>query len=163
MNRKGEGEVSMILVVAISLIAGLVIYGAIVSEVGKMTTTSMIYNQTYTAPATGVVIDLDGVELIGTPIVYNESTGDVVPTSNYTIDEGISATTSQKTIRYTSLGGLYDSVGINVTYERGNDGYIAGSGARSMVALIAVFAALALAVVALTPVFRSGVMDLMKN
>ncbi len=159
MNKQAQMNLG-ILVVFIGVIVALVIYTAISTQVGVITTTIDPVNVTYTAPAAGATIDLNGQELIGTPVVTNE-TGGVIVVANYTIAEGISSTTSQKSILFTTdadseIGGQT----INVSVEYGGEGYIASSSGRSIALLIPIFAALAIVVFALSETARDKFMGL---
>jgi len=165
MNRKGEQTnlgLGLILTVAIGLIAALALMPAIFQNVGTTTNTATATNATYDVAGAGVTIDLLGQELIGTPFVVNESSGEALTvTTDYVIDEGVSTSTGVKTIRYTPAGAIYATTGVNITYEYGPDGYIDSSGGRSMAGLIAIFAALAVAVFALSPTLKSGVLNML--
>jgi len=164
MNKKAQTGWAMLFVVFIGLVAGLALYEAVVSNVGAVTTASSHTNLTVTMGANGSRVDLDGQELLNTPEVYNATGGELVTSGNYTIDETVSATTGVKTISIlTPANSNYMSVPVNVTYEYGADGYIASSGGRSMALLIPIFAALALAVFALSPTIRGNFADLIKG
>ena len=162
MNKKGQ--IGIVLSVIIALIAGLVLYGAIVQNVGSYTTTTT-YNGTLqgstTAPAAvGSYVDLAGQEYISGFQAWNATDGTDI-TGNFTIDEGISSTTSLKTVRITITSTQFASTPVNITYVLGTDGYIESSGARAVTGLIAIFAALALIVVALMPTLRGNLMGLL--
>ena len=60
---------------------------------------------------------------------------------------------------YTSSGSIYASKNVNISYTCGNDGYIEDSGIRSVVGLIIIVVALALAVFAMVPAVRESVID----
>jgi len=164
MNK--TGQIGLILGVVITLIAGLVLYGAIVQNVGSYTTTT-IYNGTEQGSTTvadnntGTYTDLAGQEYISGFQVWNATDGTDI-TSNFTISEGISATTSLKTVRVElNSQNQYGGVPVNISYTLGTDGYIESSGARAVTGLIAIFAALGLIVVALMPTLRGNLMRLL--
>lgn len=164
MDKKGEMNVATFLLLFISVIVGIVLLIASAQNVGK-TRDSATYDTgagsaTVVAPADGVTIDLLGQELLSTPVVVNQTTGNtVVAASNYTIDEGVSATTGLKSIQYTAIGSTFDGDDLNLSYTLGGDGYIDNSGARSVAGLIIIFAALAVGVITLVPSMREGVMN----
>lgn len=164
MDKKGQLNLGIILTAFIILIVGLALFLAIAQTVGESTNT-LTYNSTalgtagrITFPAAGASIDLTGQELESTPTVVF-SNGTLCGADNYTITEGISNTTGVKTILFTTL----DNAGAiaNVSYVYGPDGYIESGASRSIAGLIAIFFALAIAVIALEPTMRSGVLNMM--
>ena len=164
MNK--TAQLGIFLGVIIAVIASLALYSAIVSQVGSITTTT-IWNgseqgsTTVADNATGTYTDLAGMEYISGFQVRNATDGTDV-TSNFTISEGISATTSLKTVRVElNSQNQYGGVPVNISYTLGTDGYIADSGARAVAGLIAVFAALGIIVVMLVPTLRSEVLRLL--
>lgn len=167
MNKKAQAQIGLgvIMVTFIAILVGVILFQAIAQEAGKATTSS-VYNTTsgsaaITCPADTITIDLEGQELLSTPLVRNASGDLVIQSGNYTIDEGVSTTTGVKTIRYTAIGSEFAGNTLNISYDYGRDGYIDNSGGRAMAGLIAIFFALAVAVIALTPTLRSGVLNMM--
>jgi len=165
MVESGGIGIGTLIMVAITVIVGAVLLVASASNTEQTVHVYTASNVTYTAPLDGETIDLDGQELIGTPIVYN-ATGPIdasviINAANYTIDEGISASTGLKTVQYTSNEDEYESRSINISYQFGGDGYADDAGARAVIPLILIFMALAIAVVALDPVLRSSIISSM--
>ena len=165
MNRKAQLNLGMILSVFIGVLVGAVLMTSVASFVGTATGTGhqndTLDGTSTTAPASGAVIDLPGQELLSTAIVVNATSGAAVPATNYTIDEGLSATTGLKTIRYTTTtNGNFASEAVNISYTFGPDGYIDNSGGRAIASLIVLFMALGIAVVALIPSIRTKLMDI---
>jgi len=157
MNKQGQINVQMMMGIFITILVALVLIVPIAQYVGSTTYTESAVNTTYTAGAEGVAVDLAGQELLNTPVVTNASDGTLVDSNNYTIDEGVSATTGLKTIRYTSAAGSWNqNQTVNITYQYGDDGYIESSGGRSIASLIVLFSCLAVGVVALWPTLKSG-------
>ena len=93
---------------------------------------------------------------LGRDVEFDDSRGgEVVGAANYTIAETVSAVDGLKRVSYeTATGSEYASRAVNVTYTYGPEGYIDSSGARSVAGLIAIIAALAIMVFALTPTMR---------
>ena len=163
MDKKAQITIGSILVVFVAVLIGIALYIG-TQQLLAPSISTIVYNtsagsDSITCPANGVTIDLTGQELIGTPVVNNE-TG-VVVAANYTIDEGVSTITGVKTIRYKANTAEFAGATLNLTYTYGPDGYIESSGGRALASLIAVFAALAIAMVALEPTLRSGVLNMM--
>jgi len=154
MNDKGQVSLPVVLSVFIGVIVGLVLLTGAFSYIGTSTSTASISQGQYTSPANGVTVDLIGQELLSTPVVSNR-TGTVITAGNYTIAETISAVDGLKRISYTTLTTEYQSQPINVSYDYGPEGYIESAGGRSVAGLIAIFGALAIAIIALVPVLQS--------
>lgn len=168
MNKQGQVNLSMGLLISamVAIIVGAVLMTTVATYVGQ-TTSTFTNNDTAdgtatTAPAAGATSDLTGMELIGTPTVINATNAtDTIATDNWTIDEGVSTTTSLKTIRLTmDSASTYGGEDLNITYTYGTDGYIESSGARGIVGIILIFMAVGIAVIALVPVLRNKMIDL---
>jgi len=165
MNKKAEEiGIGVIMTVFITVLVGVVLFQAVAQEAGKGSQTvdydTNTGSATVVVPADGVTIDLPGQELLNTPVVTNNTDGTTIAAGNYTIDEGVSTTTGVKTIRYTAVGSEFDGLNMNLTYQYGADGYIDSSGGRAIAGLIAIFFALAIGVIALSPTLRSNVLNM---
>ena len=153
----------IIIVAFVAIIVGLAMFsgsGGIAGTVGDVTTLASIANQTITAPAVGSSVELNGQGVSGTPVVTNQTGGETIPATNYTIAQGLGSD-GIIALKYTSLAGPYAGRKVNVTYTYEPDGYISDSqpGARSITLLIVIFAALAIAAVGLWAAWNSGIRD----
>ena len=159
---KGElNYAGIIVIVAISLLIGLSLFASnIGNDIGTMTNTFTITNQSVTTAANGAYVDLTGQELIGTYAVNNGTPYVTNGAIGVTIEEMVSPTTGTKRVRMKTNNATWASKPINVTYTYGAEGYVDDAGGRAVAALIAVFFALLIMVVALTPVLRSGLLEL---
>ena len=163
MNKKAQiDNLGMIMSIFIVVLVGVVLFQSIAQEAGKGSATSVYTNSSVTAGAANIAVDMTGQELLNTPVVTNSSST-LLNSSDYTIDEGVSATTGVKTVQITPHYAQAASQALNITYTAGNDGYIDSSGGRAMASLIAIFFALAIAVIALTPTLRSELLSKMGN
>jgi hypothetical protein len=166
MNKKGQDSLSymgVIIGIFVTIIVVLALFQSSAQNMSAAVNTLVLDNKSYTAPASEVTIDLLGQELLSTPVVINGTSEAAVPTTNYTIAEGISTTTGLKVIQYTSHAIGYAGEPVNITYTYGADGYIEDSGARSVAGIILIFAALAVAIVALVPTLRNSLIDSVKG
>jgi hypothetical protein len=160
MDKKGEVSLALMFTVFIGVLVGLLLFLPVAQNIGTTTQTVNAVNSTVAAPAAGVTIAITGQELIDTPEVYNASGGELINSANYTIDEGVIA--GIKTVRYTTAASSeYASQNVNVTYEYGPDGYAEDAGTRSIINLIAVFMALMILAVAMSPIGQSKLMEMM--
>ena len=156
--------VGLFIMIGVVAIVGLVLLQSSAQQVGETTRTVALANGSYNIGTTvNGVTDLIGMELLSTPLVLNASSGSVVVAAgNYTIAEGISATTGKKIIQYKKLtGDINDTVRISYTY--GPDGYIEDSGAKAITAIIIVMFAVGIAVVVMVPTLRSGLIDMVRK
>lgn len=146
MDRKGEINTAVVLTGFIGILVALILLQGIYPYIGTATNTVTMVNQTFTTPAAGSTVDLVGQEILSTPIVINRSSGTVVPSTNYTIGERVSPVDGLKRVYYKSEGGVFNSVGVNISYTYGPEGYIEDASGRSVAGLIAIMAALAVVV-----------------
>lgn len=161
MNKKGqELNIGGLIMVAIAVIVGAILFTAVAGFIGQTTTTGS-ENNTYTPAADGSSIDLLGQELLSTPIVINQSSGNVSCADNYTIAEGVSPRTGTKRIIMTTPTGNDESLCtvLNISYDYAPEGYIDDSAGRAVAPLILIFMALAIAITALVPTLRSKLLD----
>lgn len=162
-------QIGGIILSVVGILIGIALLtGSISGNVGTMTNQVTVVNATYTAPAGDGTIDLTGQEVFGTPIVTNATHGTLIG-GNYTIDEGISATTSYKTVRYTTNGGTWggspiESIPVNISYIYGADGYVDSSGGRAFASLIILFVSMGIAFISLRPTLESwGYINFLKR
>ena len=159
MNKKAQITVGAILIGFIGILVALILLQGTFPFIGASTNTYTLTNSTFTAPAAGSTIDLVGQELLGTAIVINQTSGSVVPASNYTIAERVSPIDGLKRISYRSNGGVFNSVGVNISYSYGQEGYIDDAGGRGVAGLIPIMAVLAIIAVAIGLAIKKGMFD----
>lgn len=153
--KKGQVGMGLVLVAFVAIIVALALYTGALPFIGTATNTQVLVNQTFTSPAaSGSTVDLVGQELLDTPIVTNATGALLIEDANYTIAEAVSAVDGLKRITYTADTAEFNDQELNVSYSYGAEGYIDNSGGRSIATLIAIFAALAVAVIALVPTLR---------
>lgn len=148
MNRKGQLGLGVVILSFIVIIVGLALYsGGIAPNVGTLTQTTSVANQTYTLPAAGSSIFIAGQKLIGSAVALNASnSSQVVAASNYTVTQD--TTSGVLRLKLTSVAGPYATKNINLSYSFEPEGYISDAGARSVTQLIGIMTALAIVVIA---------------
>lgn len=174
MNKKGQmeigKEVGLIIMVAITLIVGLILLQGVISEQTKSTTLGAV-NTTKGNDAVTVAyntsIYLEG-KSVSNFVAHNASTGNLVGSGNYTITNNFKRTdTGDLTVRLVisdaEIGDAYAMTSLNVSYDYQPLGYIDSGGGRAIAGLIAIFFALAVAVIALVPTLRSGVLNMINK
>ena len=162
MSKKAQAGVGVFIMVTVVIIVGLVILGQVsFTNIGTMTKTVNVVNGSVTAPAYGAVTYLNG-QAARDIVVINATSNTIIPSTNYTVTNYVNVNGELKTVFNASgnsnLGWYGKSINVTYTYEP--YGYDTNSGNRSVIALVAIFAALAVAVIALVPVLREEVIDL---
>jgi len=157
MNDKGQIGFGMIVMSAVAILIGLAFYtGTVSPSIGQMTKLSNSYNQTMTLPANGETSELTmcGQRAVSY-IITNATSGAIVPTTNYTISQGI-GTDGYLAAKITTTTSPYAQKSVNVSCEYEPKGYIPESGSRGIVSLIAIFSAF-LIVIAAFPNIRDKI------
>lgn len=160
INKKGQVEgIGMFVTVAILVILGTIILTASASNVGQVTQLTNFVNRTLgeCTNQTSTTFYLTDLRDITDVIIWNETTS-LVAAANYTLTSNL-----------VHNGGLAVSIlpintsGINYTWFISGTGqpttYETNSGGRAIAGIIILFAALAVAVVALTPALQSKILD----
>jgi hypothetical protein len=162
MNKKGQMTIGIIMITFITILVGVILFQEVETLTSPLTDTMTVKNYTFTAAAANTSVDLPGQELMGTFEVQN-STGGGVPldSANYIIAEGVSPRTGTKRILFTSVVAAYGGASLNASYTAGPEGYADDSGTRSIIPLIGIMMAMAIAIVALIPTLRSKVLEMM--
>ena len=165
MNNRAQMEgLGLILTLAIAIIVGTVLLsgsGGIAGQAGTLTSTSGIVNETFTLPAVNAFIDkANCVNLQGSAIVTNATGAEIVPASNYTFTTRISSTSGLKVLTVkTASQSAYASRSVNASYTCLPQGYAEDASTRAVTPLIVLFAALALAAIALGAAWKKGAFD----
>lgn len=160
MNRKAEaGQLGAIIIVAIALIVGVIFFQVIAQETGKGVNTVTLTNSTATASVNGSSFYLTDYRSLTATSITNGTTGATIPSSNYTITNNVvyNGNLAVKIALSNDCAYGGETWAINGVAQPLT--YIADSGARSVASLIAIFFALAIVVVALSPTARDGLMN----
>lgn len=162
-NRKGQMGMGIVIVAFIGIICALILFQTISQYVGTSAmATAGSANYTTTVPAANSSIDLLGQELVGAVTFLNGSNAShSIAAANFTVREGVDST-GVKGIILTSGDNKFQGTSVNVLYSYYPDGYIDDAGGRGIALIIPILAALAIAVIALAPTLKSGIMDMMK-
>jgi len=152
MNGK---DIGALVVLAVGLIVGLVLLQQAAQQTSDMLNLGHIDNKTITLSSTAVTLEGKAASNV---VVTNATGGETVPASNYTISNNVILDDGTLGCTIVETAGPYDSV--NITYDYQPVSY-ADSATRNVVPLIVILSALALAVVALVPTLRSGVVSML--
>ncbi len=169
MDKKGENTmagVGVFMGIFVLVIVGIALFQASAQQVGSATDLVDLVNVSLNGPSVDNTPQYFlNYKLIGTPVIFNATGNSEIPADNFTLTNNvIDPTTTALSVNITptttavELG--YDVGTWTISGEAQPVGYIADSGARSVAALIAIFFALAIAIVALEPTLRSGVLNM---
>lgn len=153
-NKKGEmGQTAIIVVLAVALIVGVVLFQVIAQEVGKSVNTVTLENVSYTSAAAGETFYITDYKNIAGVVVYN-ATGSLVPAANYTVTNNVVYNGAEVVQVDVAAVNSYAEEGWNFSGTAQPQTYISNSGGRAMANLIVIFFALAIALVALYPTLK---------
>lgn len=161
MNKKGQNAlgIGIIMVVFITIIVGVILFTAIAQQAGDVTNTVDLADTQATLGANGDSIYLDYRSLGGTVVIEN-STGGVIAAGNYTItNNALDPSDGTLSVQIQTDTTEYENELVNITSAGTQPQTYVGGAANSITGLIAIFFALAIAIVALTPTLRSGVLN----
>lgn len=159
MNNKAEVDmkpIGLMITVFVALIVGMVIF----QESGKVLSTvtqTNAFDGTATLPANAGVLVLQG-QSVSSVVIINATGGETINSGNYTITNNDVSTGTLRAI-LTMGNTKYVSKPVNITYNFEPVGYVNDSGTRAIFGVILVMAALAIAVVSMSPVMRNKVLD----
>ena len=168
MNKKGQMDgLGMIIIVAVTLIVGVVFFQVIAQEIGSSTNTVEIANQSLTAAAVNDTLQyIINCRALSSVVIINATgTGIIVDSGNYTItNDVINPTTSALSVSVNPTISATPDLGYGVGIWKISGTcqpltYIADSGGRAVTSIILIFFALAIVVVAISPTLRSGLLD----
>lgn len=154
--------VGVILTVFVGIVVGLAIFtGGISTPVAQITQT-VSETQTITMPATTTPVTLRGQAATGVTVINATNASQTVPASNYSVANYVVSNGALITQLSSTGAGVWNGTSVNVSYTSEPYGYARDAGSRAMTSLIIIFAALAVAVFAMTPVLRNGILDMFK-
>lgn len=161
MNKKGQmAGIGLILFTFIAVLVGVILFQAIAQNVGTMTDTVTLANETETAAANGESFYLTDYRSLSVTSITNGTTGDTIPESHYTVSNN-EVYNSALAVKITVDDATYaeETWAINGVAQPLT--YIPDSGGRAMAALIVIMFALAVVAVAMYPIYKGGLQDLL--
>lgn len=160
MNKKGQ-NVNLMIGVFISVIVGLVLFQVIAQNVGGSTNTVAVVNESLGVITNGTDIYLTNYRAISDVVIYNTTGNVIIAAGNYTITNNALDTNNALSVAVNGNASTkFNTWSISGTGQPVT--YISDSGSRSVAALIVIFFALMILAVAMTPVLREKMLDMMK-
>jgi len=162
MNRKGQmNGVGYILIVALTLIVGVVLFQVVAQEVGKSTNTVAIANDTLSGTVNGTIEYMTDYRALSGVVIYNATNSVIVPSSNYTVTNNVvyNGALAVSVEPLDTLDRKYLDFDWSISGTAQPLTYIPSSGGRAVAGLISIFFALAILVVALEPSLRNKFLE----
>lgn len=152
---KGDGK--LIFMIFIGAIIALVFMAPIADQIFSTSNTINIVNTTITPSSVGNgTVELLGREFVSGGIVTNATNGQILNNANYSINTtaGSSGLLTVSLVRYDGSLGLPNATGdVNVSYIANPDGFVGDGASRSILALVLIFAALAIVIFVIARLF----------
>ena len=165
MDKKAQIGVGALILTFVGIITALVILeGGLTTPIGDMTSIKNYNNDSFTL-VTGASHTLVG-KYIESIVLKNASNNETIGATNYTVTNNVilsDGTLGATITGAAAIGASYNNSAVNATYTYQDVSYISEVGGRTIAGMIIMFAALAIAVFAMVPVLRNGVIDLVKG
>ncbi len=167
-NKKGQVTIGILILAFILIIVGTVLISPIASNVEGQRNTVEVQNTTITAAATvNTSVEFLGSGFVGTVTAQNATTaiqilaaGDFVARSR---QAPITSGVVTNTFELTDDGVGWVGAQINLSYTSEPDGFLTDGGSRAIIALITIFLALTIGIIAFIPAARSGMLDMFRG
>jgi sulfur transfer protein SufE len=161
MNKKGQMiGLGMILVVFIAILVGVIFFQTIAQQVGSTTNTVAVANLSQTLAANGSSIYLTDYRALSDVVILNGSDDALIGSGNYTVTNNV-IYNGALAVEITTIDEAFESTAVNISGTAQPLTYVADSGGRAMMGLIVIFFALAIVAVALYPIYKGGLADLL--
>ena len=169
MNKRAENQnmLGIILAIFIILMVGIALFTASAQQVGDVTNTIDVANESITSvngTTQALLTQLSGKSV--TDVVVYNSTDDLIITSgNYSIENNVvingveTATFNATVTEIVYQGDNPPATNWNVSYTYQPTTYISEGGGRAVAGIIVIFFALAIAIVVLVPTMRNKALE----
>lgn len=164
--KKAQAEMLGPVIVAFMLITiGIIlVVGGTSSSIGSLTNTYPLVNSTKSFGATGSNVTFTGIQALTDVIITNKTNGALVTADNYTvINYFLNTATNTLEVRITNNGPVFNNRDVNISGTYETYGYLRNAGDRSITGLIVIFGVIIIAITAMVPALRSGVLDMIKR
>lgn len=163
MKNKAQASVGLIVIVAITLIVGVILFQAVAQQVGNSTNLVYLTNYSMGTINNGSTYYFADYKSLSDVSVYNTSSATVIEAGNYTVTNNvINPSTGALTASLKPLPNYMTSRTLSINATAQPTGYISDSGGRAIAGIIILLFAIAVAIVAISPTLRSGIMDMVK-
>jgi uncharacterized protein (UPF0333 family) len=161
MNNRGQIGIETFLYVFIAVIVGIILFQAIAQNVGETTNTIAVSNESISTVSNNTAQYITNYRALSNVVVFNATGNAEIDSSYYTIENNV---VNNGALAVKITPGLIPE-NYTTAWQVSGTGqpltYVADSGGRAMANLIPIFFALLIAMVALSPTMRSGILEMM--
>jgi len=158
MDKKGQ-TLGVILIVFISVLVGVIFLQTIAQQVGTVTNTVAVANQSETLAANGSSIYIEEYKSLSGITILNASNNLSIGSGNYTITNNV-VYNGALTVKVTTIKEDFESRAVRISGTGERPTYISNSGGRAVAGLIVLLFALAILAAALYPVYSGKLMEM---
>ena len=156
MDNKGELQFGPIIMIFVGVIVALVLFQAAAQNVGTVTNTETYVNQSVSIPAAlNTAVALNGQSATSV-VVLNSTSNATINSANYTVTNYV-VNNGQLEAQLKWVVSGYNGSTVKVSYVSEPDTYARDSSTRTIVGLIVILSALALAGWVIAKVYEDGV------
>lgn len=162
MDKKGQ-SMQVLIFVFIAVLVGVILFQAIADQVAG-TTDTVTVNLSETLGVVGTPLYIEEFRAITGVTIVNASNQSetLTVTTDYTVSNNALDTTGALSTQIATVNGTWNSSAVYVQGTAQPLTYIDSGGGRALAGLIVIFFALAIAVVALYPVYQGKLMSMFK-
>lgn len=164
MNKKGQviNQMGLIISVFIVALVGLIFLQSSAQQVGDVTNTITLVNESFASASEGNSIYLTDYRAISGVVIYNE-TGTLVPAANYTVTNNALDTSGLLSVQITTAAiNAYANDTWNISGTAQPETYAAEGGARALASIIILLFAVGLVVIIIIPTTRGKLAEIVK-
>lgn len=152
-------QIGMLIMTAVALIVGLILLTASAQQIGTVTDTNVLSNQSLGTMTNGTSLYITNCRALSNAIIFNATGDKTIPSTNYTLTDNVVYNGALAV----EVAPAIDAGGRTLGYDKGTatiDGicqpttYDTSSGGRALAGVIIIMFGIALAVVALYPTMR---------
>ena len=161
MNKKGQVNVGVLIVAFVTIVVGVALLVVVAQQVGQTKDTVAVVNKSLGTADNETTVYLTDWKSISSVVIYNESGTEIVPANNYTVTNNVvyQGALAISVLPDGSNNAAFQGYTWTISGTAQPLTYVSDGGSRSIVTLIVIFFALAIAVAALYPVVKD---DLLK-
>ena len=159
MNKKGQINVGVIIVAFITIVVGVALLVVTAQQVGTVRDTVDLVNRSLGAADNSTTVYLTDIRAISGVVIYNESGDAIVAADNYTVTNNVVYQGALAVSVLPAANAEYHGYTWTISGTAQSLTYVPDAGSRSIVLLIVIFFALAIAVAALYPVMKDSILE----
>ncbi len=161
MNKKGQVNVGVIIVAFVTIVVGVALLVVVAQQVGQTRDTVAIVNRTLGVADNATTVYITDIRSISDIVIYNESGTEIVPANNYTVTNNVvnEGALAVSVLPDGSNNLAFQGYTWTISGTAQPLTYVSDGGSRSIVTLIVIFFALAIAVAALYPVMKDSILQ----